>query len=320
MILRNFKVPYIKDAGESHMSTSSSNNFKKRNMVARVLVIGATGNVGSQVVKEFDKNDEGVVIRLATSRPEVAKKWRAEGRDAVVLDLNRPDTFAEALEDVDRVFLLTGYTSDMLYQSKKFVDASVNAGVTHIVHLGVFTSRQDFIPHFNWHDLVETYIEASGIAWTHLHPNVIADTIFAFASITETHSFPVYWDDMPQGWVFAQDIAAVASAVLREGPEKHGSANYWLSTEVLTGPEVADILTEASGKEIKCITLDPADSEAYAAQITTVPERAYMESAAITMKLAAAGKMPLQTVVHDDVLTVLGRPGTTMAEWGRQNL
>ncbi|MFL7939190.1 hypothetical protein ACKA0G_01365 (plasmid) [Priestia megaterium] len=70
------------------MSTSSSNNFTKRNMVARVLVIGATGNVGSQVVKEFDKNDEGVVIRLVTSCPEVAKKWRPEGHDAAVLDLN----------------------------------------------------------------------------------------------------------------------------------------------------------------------------------------------------------------------------------------
>jgi len=125
------------------METSSSNNFTKRNMVARVLIIGATGTVGSHVVKEFDKNDEGVVIRLATSRSEVAEKWRAEGRDAVVLDLNRPETFTEALEGVDRVFLLTGYTSDMLYQSKKFVDASVNAGVSHIVHLGVFTSRRD---------------------------------------------------------------------------------------------------------------------------------------------------------------------------------
>ncbi|MGC9934261.1 NmrA family NAD(P)-binding protein [Priestia aryabhattai] len=299
------------------METSSSNNFTKQNMVARVLIIGATGNVGSRVVKEFDKNDEGVVIRLATSRSEVAEKWRAEGRDAVVLDLNRPETFTEALEGVDRVFLLTGYTSDMLYQSKKFVDASANAGVSHIVHLGVFTSRRDFIPHFNWHDLVETYIEASGIAWTHLHPNVITDTVFS--SIKETNSFAVNWSDMPQGWVFAEDIAAVAAAVLREGPEKHGSANYWLSTEVLTGPEIADILTEASGKEIKCITLNPADLEAYVAQITSVPERAYMESAVITMKLAAAGQMTLQNVVRDDVLTVLGRPGITMAEWARQN-
>ncbi|PEZ06858.1 hypothetical protein CN330_26720 [Priestia megaterium] len=299
------------------MKISSSNNLEKQHSLARVLIIGATGTVGSQVVKEFDKNDEGVVVRLATSRLEVAKKWRAEGRDAVVLDLNRPETFAEALEGVDRVFLLTGYTSDMLYQSKKFVDASVDAGVSHIVHLGVFTSRRDFIPHFSWHDLVETYIEASGIAWTHLHPNVITDTVFS--SIKETNSFAVNWSDMPQGWVFAEDIAAVASAVLREGPDKHGGANYWLSTEVLTGPEIAEILTEASGKEIKCIMSDPSVLEAYVDQITKTSERTYMESAVITMKLAAAGQMTLQNVVRDDVLTVLGRPGITMAEWARQN-
>ncbi|MBD7969574.1 NmrA family NAD(P)-binding protein [Paenibacillus gallinarum] len=284
---------------------------------SRVLIIGASGTVGSQVVKELDKNNEGVVLRLATSRPEAADKWRAEGREAVVLDLNRPETFAEALAGVDRVFLLTGYTSDMLFQSKKLVDASVDSGVSHIVHLGVFTSRRDLIPHFNWHDLVETYIEASGIAWTHLHPNVITDTVLA--TVTETNSFTVNWSDMPQGWVFAADIAAVAAAVLREGPEKHGGANYWLSTEVLTGPEVADILTAASGKEIKCNALDPASLEEYVAQIKTVPERAYMESAIITMKLAAAGQMTAQTVVRDDVLTVLGRPGITMAEWARHN-
>lgn len=284
----------------------------------RVLIIGASGTVGSKVVKEFDKNGEGIVLRLATSRREIAEKWQTEGREAVVLDLNEPTTFASALAGVDRVFLLTGYTADMLIQSKQLVDAAVDAGISHIVHLGVFTSRRDIIPHFIWHDLIETYIEASKIAWTHLHPNVITDTVFA--NITETGSFTVNWRDMPQGWVFAADIAAVAATVLREGPEKHGGANYWLSTEVLTGPEVANILTEASGKEIKCITLDPASLEAYVAQISTFPERAYMESAVITMKLAAAGQMTAQTVVRDDVLTVLGRPGTTMTEWARQNL
>ncbi|WP_145407823.1 NmrA family NAD(P)-binding protein [Paenibacillus xylanexedens] len=281
----------------------------------RVLIIGASGTVGSQVVKEFDKNNEGVMLRLATSRLETAQKWQTEGREAVVLDLNEPATFTEALAGVDRVFLLTGYTSDMLFQSKQLVDAAVDAGVSHIVHLGVYTSRRDLIPHFNWHDLVETYIEASGIAWTHLHPNVITDTGMAMIPITGS----INWHDQPLGWVTAGDIAAVAAAVLREGPEKHGSANYWLSTEVLTGPEVADIVSKESGKDIKCI-FDPASTEAYIAQIENAAERAYMDSAIITTKLAVAGRMTAQNVVRDDVLTVLGRPGTTMAEWARQNL
>ncbi len=289
---------------------------------AKVLVIGATGTVGSQVVKEFDRNKEGITIRLATSRAKAAEKWRIEGREAVVLDLNRPETFAKALEDVDRVFLLTGYTSDMLFQSKKLVDAAVDAGVGHIVHLGVFTSGRDLMPHFAWHDLIETYIRASGVAWTHLHPNVIADTsLKTDPPISETGFFTAFTKDLPQGWVCAADIAAVAAAVLREGPEKHGGADYWLSTEVLTGTEVADILTSASGKEIRCEVIDPSNFEDQVAGITDAGQRAYMESALITMKLTAAGQMTAQTtVVRDDVLTVLGRPGTKMAEWARLNL
>ncbi len=285
-------------------------------MVSKVLIIGASGRVGSQVVKELEKNNDGVELRFATSRPETADKWRAEGRDAVVIDLNKPAGLVEALNGVDRVFLLTGYTSDMLFQSKKLVDAAVAASVSHIVHLGVFTSREDLIPHFVWHDLIETYIEASKISWTHIHPNVIADTtLVTNPPITETGSFTVNWGEAKQGWVFAEDIAAVAAAVLREGPEKHGCKNYYLSTEVLTGPEVASILTEASGREIKCNSLNPESLEAYVTQIQDPGVRAYMESAAITMKLAEAGQMQAQTVVRDDVLTVLGRPGTTMAEW-----
>lgn len=290
-------------------------------MAAKVLIIGASGRVGSYVVKELEKNNDGVEIRYSTSRLETAEKWRAEGRDVVVLDLNKPEGFAQALEGVDRVFLLTGYTSDMLFQSKKLVDAAVTAGVSHIVHLGVFTSRQDCIPHFVWHDLIETYIEASGIAWTHIHPNVISDTtLVTNPPITETGSFSVNWGEAKQGWVFAEDIGAVAATVLREGPEKHGSKNYWLSTEVLTGPEVASILSKASGRDIKCNALDPSNLEAYVSQITDSGVRAYMESAAITMKLAKADQMQAQTVVRDDVLTVLGRPGITMAEWARKNL
>jgi uncharacterized protein YbjT (DUF2867 family) len=206
----------------------------------------------------------------------------------------------------------------MLFQSKKLVDAAVAAGVSHIVHLGVFTSRRDMIPHFNWHDLVETYIEASGISWPHLHPNVIADTtLVTDPPISVSGVFQSFDCVTPQGWVFASDIAAVASAVLREGPEMHGGKEYWLSTELLTGAEVADALTAAAGREIECQPMDRAAMKAGFEQIPSVATRAYMESALITLDLCVSGQMKAQTVVRDDVQTVLGRPGLTIAEWAQ---
>jgi NAD(P)H dehydrogenase (quinone) len=293
--------------------------IKTETNMPTVLVIGATGRVGSLVVKELDKESEGIKVCLSSSNPETVRRWQDEGRNARLLDLNQADSFAQALLGIDRIFLLTGYTSEMLYQSKKLIDTAMDAGVKHIVHLGVFTSGCDQIPHFTWHDLVETYIEASGIAWTHLHPNVIADSILVIdPPINEAGSFTVYWNNAPQGWVFAADIAAVAARVLRDGPDKHHGANYWLSTEVLTGPEIAKILTRVLGQEIRCNTLNPIDLKPFIDQIPETFVKAYMESAYITMELAASGNMQLQTIVRDDVQTVLGRPGTTVERWANQ--
>lgn len=290
--------------------------IKGDKIMAKVLIIGASGRVGSQLIKAFDKNSDGVELVLGTSREETAQKWQEEGREAVVLDLNKPEGFEAALAGIDRVFLLTGYTSDMLYQSKLFVDAAKNAKVSHIVHLGVFTSRQDPIPHFVWHDLIETYIAASGIAWTNIHPNIITDSVLDVnPPMSETNSFMSFCGDVPQGWVCTADIADVAATVLREGPAKHAGKNYYLSIEVLTVTEVANILSEASGKKIKCNYIDKDQQEAMFAQIPSVPVQTYMESAVITMELTRNRKFKAQTELQDDVLTVVGRPGTTMKEW-----
>jgi NAD(P)H dehydrogenase (quinone) len=54
----------------------------------------------------------------------------------VELDLNKSETFAPALREIERVFLMTGYTVEMLQQSKVFLDVAAQAGVRHVVHLG----------------------------------------------------------------------------------------------------------------------------------------------------------------------------------------
>ena len=289
--------------------------------VPNILVIGASGRIGSRLVKELDALGDHVAVRVASSSDRSVEKWKSEGRDAVRLDLNDPETLAPALDGADRVFLLTPYTADMLVQSKHVVDAAKDAGVKHIVHLGVFTSRRDPIPHFIWHDFIETYIEASGIAWTHLHPNVIAEScLVQNPPITETGSFNVMCGDAVQGWIFADDIAAVAAKVLADGPGVHAGQDYWMSTELLTGPQAAEIISSETGTTVTCNAMPPEALAHYVASIEDTSTRAYMESAVITMKRMASGDFKPQTIVRDDVLKVLGRPGITVADWARSNL
>lgn len=131
-----------------------------------ILVVGTTGQVGKLLVEEFDRDSTDVHVRYTARKPEQVGKLRSEGRDAVLLDLDDPRTFAHALHGVDRVYLLTGYTVAMLTQSKTLVDAAVKAGVQHIVHQGVFANWDVTDPHFVWHQMIERYIEGSGLNWT----------------------------------------------------------------------------------------------------------------------------------------------------------
>ncbi|KAH6839374.1 NmrA family protein [Alternaria alternata] len=286
-----------------------------------ILVIGASGKVGSQVVKELDANHEGIHVRLATSRAETAEQWRQQGRQAVILNLDDPNTLPSALQGIDRLFMLTGYTADMLYQSKMLIDAAAAAGVKFVVHLGVYSSGRDHIPHFSWHDMVETYIKASGMAWTNLHPNVILDSLLVTEPSTiEKGSFDVMWGEAALGWVSAADIGTLAAAVLREGPEKHAGADYGFSPKILTGPQAAEIITQATGTKIECNVYNSEALKAYVATISDAGTRLYLNSAVQTMCLGESGQMRYQATKRDDFEIVIGRPATTLYDWALQNL
>jgi NAD(P)H dehydrogenase (quinone) len=197
-----------------------------------VLVLGASGTIGRQVVKDLE--GQAVNVRITSRNQETVEQLRREGKDCHYLDLDDPRTFALALAGVDRAFLLTGYTVAMLTQSKTLVDAAKKAGIRHIVHVGVFAEWDTTDAHFAWHQLIEKYIEASGIAWTHLHPNMFME-VFTGLYIPKNLTYTSYWDDRRVGYIASSDIAAVAAKALVDGPARHGGQHYWLSVETFNG-------------------------------------------------------------------------------------
>jgi NAD(P)H dehydrogenase (quinone) len=195
-----------------------------------VLILGATGLTGRYLIEELDLMSDQVHVRVAARRPEHVDKFRADGRDAVLLDLDDPKTFIAALFGVDRLFLLTGCSVAMLAQSKSIVDAARKARVSHIVHLGTFGNWDVTDPDLAWHQLVECYIEASGIAWTHLHPNVFMELLPTFMPIGYS-SFPVYWGEGRAGWIASRNIAAAAAVILRADSPSFALMPGWLPHE-----------------------------------------------------------------------------------------
>jgi NAD(P)H dehydrogenase (quinone) len=287
----------------------------------RVLVLGASGLNGGAIVTQLSEMGAVEVVRGARD-PRTVASWKDQGKPAVLIDLDDPQSFPAALEGIDRLFLMTGYTIHMVHQMKTITDAAVDAGVSFIVHLGVFGNGRSTDPHFAWHELVERYIEGSGVAWCHLHPHVFMENLL---TVMRPVDGALRWPmgDKRVGWVASDDIAAVAAKVLAEGPERHAGKNYYLSTDVLNGIEVARVLSRATDRPIEALVMTPDDlAFGVASGQVVMPGNIEANYAASMLEWARQtfdGRMAYSAVTTGTVATLLGRPPIKLEAWARQH-
>lgn len=287
----------------------------------RVLVLGASGLNGGAIVAQLGERGGVEVVRGARD-PRTVANWKDEDKAAVLIDLDDPQSFPAALEGIDRLFLMTGYTIHMVHQMKTITDAAVDAGVSFIVHLGVFGNGRSTDPHFAWHELVERYIEGSGVAWCHLHPHVFMENLL---TVMRPVGGALRWPmgDKRVGWVASDDIAAVAAKVLAEGPERHAGKNYYLSTDVLNGMEVAGVLSRATDRPIQALVMTPDDlAVGVASGQVVMPGNIEANYAASMLEWARQtfdGRMAYSAVTTDTVATLLGRPPIKLEAWAQQH-
>jgi NAD(P)H dehydrogenase (quinone) len=284
----------------------------------RTLVLGSTGLTGGAIADRLDDVSDRVEVVRACRNPETVAKWQSEGRSAVHIDLDDARTFPAALESIDRLFLMTGYTVAMTHQTKTVTDAAADAGVEHIVHLGIFGDGRSTDPHFAWHELVERYIEGSGVSWTHLHPHMFMENLLSVFNLRDGR---LLWPagHKPTGWIAGEDLASVAAAVLTDGPDAHAEKAYWMSTDVLNGTQVAAILSEALGKTIATDISTPEDMLQAVAEGAVAPpsfmEGHYALSTFEWLQQTYDGRMDYAAVATTTVEDLLGRPSMHLAEW-----
>jgi uncharacterized protein YbjT (DUF2867 family) len=284
----------------------------------RVLVLGSTGLTGRAIAAELDDASDRVEVVRASRDSDAVEHWRSEGQSAVQLDLDDARTFPAALEGIDRLFVMTGYTVAMTHQTKTITDAAAEAGVEHIVHLGIFGDGRSTDPHFAWHELVERYIEGSGVPFTHLHPHMFMENLLSVFTLRDGR-LPWPAGDKPTGWIAGEDIAAVAAKVLLEGPDVHAGKGYWMSTDVLNGAQAAEILSGALGRTIPAEVFTPDEMlQAVTAGLAATPsfmEGHYALSTFEWLRQTHDGRMDYAAVTTTTVEELLGRPAIHLAEW-----
>jgi NAD(P)H dehydrogenase (quinone) len=223
---------------------------------AKVLVMGATGQVGGALIPLLQQQANLQVIAAVRNRAKVALLTVP----TVHLDLDDFASFAPALEGIDQVFMATGYTVDMLRQSKDLVNSAKRAGVKQIVHLGACGDDDTRVAHYGWHQFIERYIESSGITYTHLRPEIFMQNLLGYGgeSYVERGVIKHYVGSARLSWVDCDDVAAVAAVCLSD-PKKHAGKTYRLGYEAKTYYELAEVFTEALGQKFSYEPQPPAD-------------------------------------------------------------
>jgi uncharacterized protein YbjT (DUF2867 family) len=280
----------------------------------KILVLGATGHVGKGVVEFLKINPKFEVIAAVRSL-EKAKKL---GASVVYLDLDKPESIATALPGIDRAFLATGYTIDMLRQSKDFLNIAKKAGVKHIVHLGACGDNDTRVAHYAWHQFIERYVEWCGFSFTHLRPEIFMQNMLGYGgeSYVQKGVIRHYIGKSRWSWVDIEDISAVAAECLAS-PEKHNGKTYRLGYEAATFDDIAQIFTDVLGQPFRYEARPP--EEFYRNVLAAGAEPAYMKCVHDSYVELTNGTAVKPDEIFDNLPGIIGRKPSTLAEFARKH-
>jgi uncharacterized protein YbjT (DUF2867 family) len=276
----------------------------------RVLVIGASGNVGSQVISQLSAMNTSV--RALTRNPETA---RLPGHvDVVRGDLTVPETLDACLDGMEAVFLVwtapTVTAGAVLERIARHAQRVVLLSSPHKTPHPLFQQPN---PLRAQHAQIEQLVERSGVQWTILRPGMFSANARNWWAPQIRAGNIVRWPfgAVPTAPIHERDIAAVAVRSLCE--DGHAGAEY-----VLTGPESLSqagqvyAIGHAIGRNLQFEEISPA--EARRELLTLMP--AFVIEMLLDAWAAALGQPALIT---STVESVTGAPGLTFLQWSKEH-
>jgi len=283
----------------------------------RILIIGATGQVGTDVVRTLTE-DGNIETLAAVRRDDQAQTMRDLGAKPVHLDLDDIGTVEKAVEGVDGLLLMAGYTVDMLKQSKRVIDAAKRAGVDHIVHIGASGADTAEVAHWGWHRMIEAYVEGQGFRFTHIRPEGFMQNVLTFGWL-QSGALTNLIGDARWSWVDARDVAALAAAALAD-PDAFAGQVWRLGYDAATIEDVAAKIGEKANRSIEIAPLDP--QVFYEGAVGAGADPAYMACIRDQFRLNAEGAIPNADQTFDAAAfeRAVGRPPASWAAYiAREN-
>lgn len=215
----------------------------------KILVTGGTGNVGGAVVQELLKRGAQVRV-LARKQPEPGRL--PAGVEVALGDLLDPVSLGEAMDGIDRMFLVNAVTADELTQALIAYGIAQRKGIQHITYLSVFKVDQFAdVPHFASKLAVERALREFGLPYTILRPGYYMQNDASLKdALVGAGIYP-----MPIGTagIAAVDVRDIAEAAAISLSEKGHDGQTWdlVGPAMITGPGNAAIWSKLLGNEIR---------------------------------------------------------------------
>jgi uncharacterized protein YbjT (DUF2867 family) len=267
-----------------------------------ILVTGATGNIGGELVRALAGSGEEV---RALVRRDADGSRLPDGVEGAVGDLNRPETVSAALDGVRGVHLLSGY-QDMPGLLAEFRRAGVERVVLQSSSAVPGGDMNNAVARY--HILSEAAVRESGVAWTFLQPNSFMSNTLQWASqLRAGDVVRAAFPDVPVATIDPVDVAAVSAQALTS--TGHEGRSYRLSgPESLMPADRVAVLAEVLGRDLRFEGQSHAEARA---EMSEAMPAEYVDA---FFSFFADGNLD-ESLVLPTVREVTGREPRTFEEW-----
>ncbi|RSD26887.1 SDR family oxidoreductase [Mesobacillus subterraneus] len=270
-----------------------------------ILVTGFNGKIGHEVARKL--RDKQIPIKCAVRNVNIAREKHGSEYDFVELDFSKPDTFEDALEGIDGIFLM--YPPGDSIEFEKFIALFQIKGGRHIVYLSVKDVQfMPFIHHYKNEKLIKKY----KISYTFLRAGYFMQNLNDFLKdeLKERKRIFVPAGKGRTSFTDARDIAEVAAIALRR-PEEHKNKKYTITGDVaLDFYEVAEMMTEILNMKVEYT--NPAIREFKDHMTSTGSDQSFIN---VVAGIHIPTKFGLAKGIKDDFEKLTGRKPSSMRQY-----